>query len=91
MQLLQWMNLINKYLIKYCKIWKSIGLKLGLQDDVISVIQRNHPMDVEECFREVLQKWLRQDLRPTWSTLELAITNAVREGLDLHPLREGKI
>ena len=85
------MDELNIYLIKYCKMWKSIGLKLGLQDDVISVIQTNHPMDVEECFREVLQKWLRQDVRPTWGSLELSITNVVREGLDLDPLNEGKI
>ena len=71
-------------------MWKSIGLKLGLEDDVITVIQSNHPMQIEECFREVLQKWLKQDPKPTWNTLELAITNACRERLGLDPLQESK-
>ena len=84
------MSELNKYLIKYCEMWKSIGLKLGLEDDVVSVIQSNHPTQIEECFREVLRKWLKQDVTPTWSTLELAITNACREGLGLDPLQESK-
>ena len=45
-------------------------------------------MQLKECFREVLQKWLKQDVRPTWSTLELAITNAQKEELGLEPLLE---
>ena len=84
------MGELNKYLIKYCEMWKSIGLKLGLEDDVITVIQSNHPMQIEECFREALQKWLKQDPKPTWSTLELAITNARRDELGLENLLEGR-
>ena len=84
------MGELNKYLIKYCEMWKSIGLKLELEDDFISVTQSNHPMQIEECFREVLRKWLKQDPRPTWSTLEFAITNAGRERLGLNPLQESK-
>ena len=84
------MGELNKYLIKYCEMWKSVGLKLGLEDDVITVIQTNHPMQIKECFREVLQKWLKQDPAPTWSTLEFTITNACRERLGLDPLQESK-
>ena len=85
------MGELNKYLIKYCELWRSIGYKLGLEDDVLTVIQSNHPMQMVECFREVLQKWLKQDVRPTWSTLELAITNARRDELGLGNLVEGKM
>ena len=85
------MGELNKYLIKYCELWRSIGYKLGLEDDVLTVIQSNHPMQAVECFREVLQKWLKQDMRPTWSTLELAITNARRDELGLGNLVEGKM
>ena len=85
------MGELNKYLIKYCELWRSIGYKLGLEDDVLTVIQSNHPMQAVECFREVLRKWLKQDVRPTWSTLELAITNAHRDEQGLGNLEEGKM
>ena len=84
------MGELNKHLIKYCEMWKSIGYKLGLEDYVVSVIQCDHPTQTVECFKEILQKWLKQDMRPTWSTLELAITNARREELGLENLLEGE-
>lgn len=84
------MNELNKHLTKYCELWRSIGYKLGLEDDVLCVIRSNCPMQTVECFREVLQKWLKQDVRPTWSTLELAITNAQRDVLSLENLLESK-
>ena len=36
----------------------------------------------------MLQKWLIQDVSPTWSTLELAITNAQRDELSLDNLSQ---
>ena len=34
----------------------------------------------------MLQKWLKQDISPTWNTLELAIINAQRDDLSLDNL-----
>ena len=85
------MGELNKYLTKYCELWRSIGYKLGLEDDVLTVIHSNHPVQAMECFREVLQKWLKQDVRPTWSTLELAINNACRDEQSLENLEEGQM
>ena len=66
--------------------WRTIGIKLGLQDAVLNVIEREHPQQLRECFRITLQKWLNQDGSATWETLELAITNAYRDDLNLDNL-----
>ena len=47
-------------------------------------------MQDRECFREILEKWLKLNIEVTWSNLELAITNANRESLGLQPLAVGK-
>ena len=84
------MGELNRFLTEYCKLWKSIGYKLGLEDAVLDMIQSDCPTQ-RERFTIVLQKWLELDTRPTWSTLELAITNARREELSLEALPESKI
>jgi len=66
-------------LTEHNDIWKDIGLKLKLKVAVLNTVAANNPLDRRECFREVLQKWLRMDIHATWEKLELAITNAKRE------------
>ena len=79
------MNDLCKHLVKYCCQWRVIGLKLGLNDDLLETIAGDNPKQ-QECFRVMLQKWLKQDISPTWNTLELAITNAQRDDLSLDNL-----
>ena len=83
------MGELNRFLTEYCALWRSTGYKLGLEDAVLNVIQSDYS-EQRERFRVTLQKWLEQDTRPTWITLELAITNAHREELSLAPLKESK-
>lgn len=83
------MGELNRFLTEYCKLWRSIGYKLGLEDAFLSNIQSDCLLR-RECFTAALQKWLEQDERPTWNALELAITNARREELNLEPLKESK-
>ena len=84
------MGEFNQFLTEYCKLWKSIGYKLGLKNSVLAVIQ-DDCLTQRERFETTLQKWLEQDVRPTWNALELAITNARREDLSLKPLPRSKI
>ena len=85
------MGELNKFLTKYCGHWRSIGYKLGLEDDVLNMIHSDHPTQERDCLRVALQKWLELDISATWSTLDLAITNACRETLSLETLQESKI
>ena len=83
------MSELNTHLVKYCGLWRPIGLKLGLKDDLLETIARdNSTKSHQECFRVMLQKWLIQDPSPTWNTFELAITNARRDDLSLDNLSE---
>ena len=82
---------LYKFLTKHCGYWRSIGVNLGLSNDVLNMIQRDWPTQERERLRVTLEKWLDQDIKATWSTLELAITNAYREELNLKPLQESKI
>ena len=85
------MGELYRFLTKYCGRWRSIGYKLGLSDDVLNLIHSNQCAQDRECFRVTLQKWLELDTNATWSTLELAITNACREASSLEALQESKI
>ena len=83
------MGELNRFLTEYCTLWRSIGYKLGLEDAVLNSIQSDCLIQ-RERFTVTLQKWLEQDERSTWNALELAITNARREELNLGPLIESK-
>ena len=84
------MGELSKFCTQYCKLWKYIGYKLGLEDVVLDMIQGDHSTQ-RDCFMATLQKWLEQDTRPTWNTLELAITNARREEQGSEPLKESML
>lgn len=70
----------------YCKYWRSIGLKLGLQSSLLDSVEAQYGPKLSEYLRVVLDKWLVQNVNVTWYHLEMAITNAIRENLGLDPL-----
>ena len=80
---------LNQYLTEHCKLWRSIGYNLGLEGVVLDMIQSDHTAQ-RERLSVTLQKWLEQDVRPTWNTLELAITNSHRQELSLKALPMSK-
>ena len=55
--------------------WIELGLKLGLLQPTLNLIEANHERDVSRCLLECLTKWLyRADNvesvgPPTWDTL----------------------
>ena len=73
----------QKFLVKFCVHWKSIGLNLGLNEDVLKEIEADHRNQHKDCFGLTLNRWLDQDINATWSKLELAITNARRAALGI--------
>ena len=81
---------LAQFLVEHSLKWKDIGLQLGLQQSLINLIEADHPLNKRECFRVALQRWLEQDVHATWSTLELAITNANRISLGCSPLDKSK-
>jgi len=80
----------QRFLTDYCKLWRDIGLHLGLKSVVLDQVASDHPMQNRECFRVTLEKWLWLNVEVTWGNLELAITNANRGRLGLQPLTTGK-
>ena len=81
---------LQRFLINHCKHWRDIGLLLGLKSAVLDQVASDHPSDCRECLRLTLEKWLQSNDRVTWENLELAITNANRGNLGLHPLLTSK-
>ena len=47
-------------------------------------------MKYRDCLRKTLESWLDLGVNATWSTLELAITNAKRVESGLNPLDASK-
>jgi len=81
------MKELNRFVIrKFAAEWKNVGLELDLQLDAIKIIERDYPLKTEDCFREVLHKWLKLTPNATWKSLEVALTNVNRQQLDLNPV-----
>ena len=55
--------------------WMELGLKLGLIQPTLNLIEANHQHDVSRCLYECLTKWLKRADNvesvgpPTWDTL----------------------
>jgi len=78
---------LNRYVVKkYADIWRDVGIELGLELSVLKSIEENYPKNVTTCFQETLNKWLKFDPGPTWTMLEIAITNVQRQDLNLNPV-----
>ena len=78
---------LNRYVIKkYAADWKKIGLELGLPPDTLRIIRINYPHQVEDCFEDELDRWLKLTPNATWRMLEVALTNVSRQRLVLDPV-----
>ena len=54
--------------------WHTLGLKLGLRADQLSVIQiNNQAFGVERCKSEMLDKWLRTNPSASWRNVVSAL------------------
>ena len=79
---------LNRYVTKrnYATDWKDIGIELGLDLDLLEIIEKdNHDKSVA-CFQKTLDKWLKLTPNATWKTLEVALTNVRRQQLCLDPV-----
>jgi len=78
---------LNRYVTKkHAADWKGVGLELGLQFNMLKIIQKNNSQQVEDCFEDVLDKWLQLTPKATWRMLEVALTNVRRQQLGLDPV-----
>jgi len=67
---------------RYAAKWREIGTQLDLRDATLSIIQANHPCDVERCCNEMLSKWLEVDNTASWQKLFTAIDNCTGQSDD---------
>ena len=78
---------LNRYVIKkFAGDWNDIGLELGLKYDTLKIIGQNTPNKVEDCLKDVLDKWLKLNPKATWRILEVSLTNVRRQQLGLDPV-----
>ena len=82
---------LNRYVKKYAVDWKDIGIELGLELDVLDLVEKDHPHQSIACFQKTLDKWLKLAPNATWTTLEVALTNVRRQQLGLDPVDYGEI
>ena len=84
---------LNRYVKKYAPDWKDIGLELGLELDVLNIIETNDQQQAVNCLQIMLNKWLKSTHNATWKKLEVALTNVNRQHLGLDPVDDvyGKI
>ena len=79
---------LNRYVIrKYATKWHDIGIELGLNLDVLDIIEKDNSQQSIICFQKTLDKWLKLNAdNATWKNLEVALTNVNRANLLLDPL-----
>ena len=79
---------LNRYVTKrkYATDWKDIGIELGLELDVLDVIEKDNPQQSVSCLQKTLDKWLKLTPNATWRTLEITLTNVRRLQLCLDPV-----
>ena len=53
--------------------WYNIGLGLGISVGTLDAVKKDHREYCDECYTEVLKRWLRNDLSPTWRALADAL------------------
>ena len=52
--------------------WYNLGLELEITPDTLDAIKQDNANKTEDCFRDMLTKWLREH-QPTWSALAEAL------------------
>ncbi len=55
--------------------WENIGLQLDVDCQTLNVIQYEHSHSVDDCFKDMLKKWLTGNGERTWSKLAHALEN----------------
>ncbi len=55
--------------------WKNIGLQLDVDYQTLNVIKHEHSHIVDDCFQDMLKKWLTGNGEKTWSKLARALEN----------------
>ena len=78
---------LNRYVMKYAADWRNIGIELGLDLDVLDIIEKDHYNRSLQCFQKTLDTWLKLNTDDaTWKTLEVALTNVNRTKFGLDPV-----
>ena len=82
------MRELNRYVTrKYATDWYDIGIELGLDLDVLDIINKDCLQQCTQCLQKTLDKWLKLNTEDaSWKTLEVAITNINRVKLGLDPV-----
>ena len=79
---------LNRHVTKkFATDWYDIGIELGLDLDVLDIIENDRPQKSVDCFQKTLDKWLKLNTDDaTWKALEVALTNVNRAKLGLNPV-----
>ena len=65
---------------KYAARWREIGKELELKHyhlEIIDLDNAYHPYRTTQCFRCVLEQWLKEISSPTWGKLDDAIQGII--------------
>ena len=72
---------------QYAARWREIGIELQLKDydlDNIDLDNAYHPYRTVQCFRCVLEQWLKEISSPNWGKLDDAIKGELSKIPRLH-------
>ena len=64
--------------------WFNIGIHLDLQKSDLDVIKANNNNDVEGCFNDMIEMWLKQAFpEPSWAAIIAALKGSAVGHIDL--------
>ena len=61
--------------LKCAPDWYKLGLYLGIESSILSIIEADCPNQCEKGMRMMLQKWLEICTNPTWRVVVTAVRN----------------
>ncbi len=74
----------KKELVTIAKEWDELGEALGLPHSLIQIIKADHPFDVNQCMKEVVNAWFENKGNPpSWKGLCEALRDPLVGRIDV--------
>jgi len=76
---------INNFIVpQWAPQWRQLGVQLEFSNDLMNIIECDHPNDSETCCSKMLSDWLDSNTAATWEDLIVAVDNMQSCGTCVH-------
>jgi len=66
-------DVINYVVPKWATQWRRLGMRLGIDNHLMDIIQHDHPNDCESCSIQMLIEWININTTASWEEILCAL------------------